>query len=97
MLTFHRLALRHLHSLGLLRCVLRLLLAVRDAVLVDDPVSLVVVAIIDRLLVEDEDEDEDYEAGDDAHAEGDEGSRDLAALVVDVLGDERAVGSSVGA
>ena len=55
------------------------------------------VAIIDRLLVEDEDEDEDYEAGDDAHPEGDEGSRDLAALVVDVLGDERAVGSSVGA
>lgn len=55
------------------------------------------IAIIGSLLVEDVDEDEDDETGDDTHSESDESSGDLAALIVDVLGDEGAVGSSVSA
>lgn len=97
MFALHRLALRHLHGLGWLGCVFWVLLALGDAVLIDDPVCLVVVAIFSSLLVEDVDEDEDDEAGKDAHAEGDKSSWDLTALVVDVFGDEGAVGSSVGA
>lgn len=59
MLSFHSLALRYLNGLGLLGCVLWILLAIRNAILIDDPVCLVMVAIISRLLVCEVDEDED--------------------------------------